>query len=116
MSGMSSILASLHATHDSSRNELIERGTALRDGGIPSGRSPFFIRLVVRGSFPVEQDVKYAAHAAHAVDPSVLDASPFAPNFRAPVPCQLVASRPLNYRSDVAARRRRVATLFQRVS
>ena len=34
----------------------------------------FFIWLVVRGSCPVEQDVKYAAHAAHAVDPSVLDA------------------------------------------
>jgi hypothetical protein len=25
---------------DSSRNELIERGTALRDSGVPSGRSP----------------------------------------------------------------------------
>ncbi len=44
------------------------------DGSVPSGRSPFSFRLVVRGRVPVERDVKYAAHAAHAYDPSVLDA------------------------------------------
>jgi len=79
MSDMSSMLGIHQGREDSSRNELIESGTALRDSSVPSGRSPFFIRLVVRGSFPVEQDVKYAAHAAHAVDPSVLDVRPTPP-------------------------------------
>jgi hypothetical protein len=35
---------------------------------------PLSSRLVVRESFPVKRDVKDAAHAAHAVDPSLPDA------------------------------------------
>src|SRR5262245_29769042 len=35
---------------------------------------PLFHSLVVRGRVPVEHGVKHAAHAPHAVDPSVLDA------------------------------------------
>ena len=50
------------------RNELIEGeqlfGTLASRAAVPS-----FISLVARGNFPVEQDAKYAAHAAHAVDP-----------------------------------------------
>jgi len=73
MSEMSSILGIHQGRGDSSPNELIERGTAL---GMVASRAaiPLFIRLVARRSFPVEQDVKHAAHAAHVVDPSVLDA------------------------------------------
>src|SRR6187200_2922460 len=50
------------------------KGTAFRDGSVPSGRSPRSFRLVVRGSILAERDAKNAAHAAHAVDPWVLDA------------------------------------------
>jgi hypothetical protein len=44
-----------------------------------SGSSPFSFRLVGSEAFPVEQDAKHAAHAAHAYDPSVLDACPTPP-------------------------------------
>ena len=44
------------------------------NGDIPSGRSPLSFRLVVRGSVPIERDVKDAAHAAQAYGPWVLDA------------------------------------------
>jgi len=40
----------------------------------PERQFPVSFRLVVRERFPVEHDAKHVAHAAHAYDPSVLDA------------------------------------------
>src|SRR5262245_13776317 len=45
-------------------------GTVASRAAVPPNHS----RLVVRGNVPIERDEKHAAHAAHAFDPSVLDA------------------------------------------
>jgi hypothetical protein len=49
------------------------------DSAIPSGRFPSFIRLVVRGSVPIERDPKHAAHAAHGVVTLGLDPDAYTP-------------------------------------
>ncbi len=49
MSGMSSMLLIVLDREARSRHDLNERGTAFRDGGIPSGRSPFSFRSLREG-------------------------------------------------------------------
>jgi len=62
----------------SSRNERELKGNSSRGRVAFRAAVPFFISfwLVGREPVPVEMDPQYAAHFAHAVDPSVLDASP----------------------------------------
>jgi hypothetical protein len=64
---------SIRAADHSSRNAL-NKGNSFSGWKRPERQFPF-IRLVVTGSVPIERDPKHAAHAAHASDPSVLDAS-----------------------------------------
>ena len=109
MSGMSSMLR-IHPE----RGELpratrqFERGTAFRDISVPSGSSPVSFRRVASGRFPVERDPQYAVHAAHAVDPSVLDAGRAAAPLHASTRTLTIAVRPrLQFadRREVAGRR-----------
>jgi len=78
MSEMSSILR-IHLDRDAfSPNEPNERGTAARDAPVPESCSPFNSGSLREESEAARRDAQYAAHAAHAVDPSVLDAyTPF---------------------------------------
>jgi hypothetical protein len=73
MSGMSSILHILLYREASSHHEPKEKGgTAARDATIPKSCSPSFSSLREE-LCPFWMDAQYAAHFAHAVDPSVLD-------------------------------------------
>ena len=76
MSGMSNMLRiALYRDAPSRHEPKWKRGTAARDATVPKGCSPF-IQLVARGVMGgmEEWNAQDVSHAAHAVDPWVLDA------------------------------------------
>ena len=80
MSGMSSMLRIPSSIGKSplttSQNE---KGTAARDATLARELFPFNSRSLREEPEAAWRDVQYAAHAAHAYDPSVLDAGPTPP-------------------------------------
>ena len=74
MSGMSSMLYIVLYREAPFHHEPNEKGgTAARDATIPKSRSPFSFSSLHAESSSTWVDAQYAAHFAHAVDPSVLD-------------------------------------------
>jgi len=70
----------------------MKKGTAARDATLSRELFPFNSRSLREEPEAAWRDAQYAAHAAHAVDPSVLDAGPtsvldacLTPPFRMPV-------------------------------
>ena len=75
MSGMSSMLYIVLYREAPFHHEPNEKGgTAARDATIPKSRSPFSFSSLHAESSSTWVDAQYAAHFAHAFDPSVLDA------------------------------------------
>ena len=75
MSEMSSMLYIVLYREAPFRHEPNEKGgTAARDATVPKP-FPLSISSLREESCVAWRDAQYAAHAAHAVDPSVLDAS-----------------------------------------
>jgi len=57
----------------------MKKGTAARNATLPRELFPFNSRSLREKLYAAWRDAQYAAHAAHAVDPSLLDAGPTAP-------------------------------------
>jgi hypothetical protein len=80
MSEMSSILSiALYQDVPSHHEPKIEKGSCRSGCSYPGKLFPFQSGSLREEPEAARRDAQYAAHAAHAVDPSVLDAGPTAP-------------------------------------